>query len=62
VAPVAALAGIGLKKSPGLPVFSILGDARIMGAFIMAIFAFLLLIYCRFFRGPQDGIMWLRHH
>jgi hypothetical protein len=62
VALVAALAGIVIAKfgdvSPGI---RIIGDAFIMGAFIIAITAFLLFLKGRFFGSGQDEIMWTDH-
>jgi hypothetical protein len=59
VALVAALAGIVLERMDTVsPVFRILGSALIMGAFIIAITAFLLFLKNRFFGTGQDEIMW----
>jgi hypothetical protein len=59
VALVAALAGIVIGKfgeiSPGI---RIIGDAFIMGAFIIAITAFILFLKNRFFGTGQDEITW----
>ena len=59
VALVAALAGIVLEKTGSdSPFLGILGNALIMGAFIIAITAFLLFLKNRFFGSGQDEIMW----
>jgi F0F1-type ATP synthase assembly protein I len=59
VALVAALAGIVLERFSGtLPFMRIIGDALIMGAFIIAITAFLLFVKNRFFGTGQDEILW----
>ncbi len=57
VALVAALAGIILERlGSGTPYLMILGDALIMGAFIIAITSFLLFLRGRFF--GIDEIAW----
>ncbi len=62
VALVAALCGIIMDKFLGTtPVFRIIGDALIMGAFIIAITAFLLFLKKRFL-GSSDEIMWTSSH
>jgi hypothetical protein len=59
VALVAALAGIVLERfGSALPFVRIIGDALIMGAFVIAITAFLLFLKHRFFGTAQDEIMW----
>ena len=59
VALVAALAGILLDKfSSGLPFVRIIGEALIMGAFIIAITAFLMFMKKQFFGQGEDEIMW----
>lgn len=63
VALIAALAGIVLERFSGdLPFLRIIGDALIMGAFIIAITAFLLFVKNRFFGGGYDEIMWTSRH
>lgn len=57
VALVAALVGILLERT-GTPPFSIIGDALIMGAFIIAITALLLFLKDYFFGSGGDEIMW----
>ncbi len=58
VALVAALAGIILERAgSGTPYLMIIGDALIMGAFIIAITSFLLFLKDQFF-GRGDEIMW----
>ncbi|NMB78922.1 MAG: hypothetical protein GYA23_07475 [Methanomicrobiales archaeon] len=59
VALVAALAGILLEKfGQSVPFISILGTALIMGAFVVAITAFLLFVKKQVFGPSQDEIMW----
>jgi len=59
VALVAALAGIVIGKFGGdFPGILVLGDALIMGAFIIAITAFILFLKARFFGVGQDEITW----
>jgi hypothetical protein len=59
VALVAALVGIVLEKlGAGSPFVIILGEAFIMGAFIIAITAFLIFAKERFFGGGVDEIAW----
>jgi hypothetical protein len=59
VALVAALAGIILERmGSGTPYLVILGDALIMGAFIIAITSFLLFLKDRFLSTGGDEIMW----
>lgn len=63
VAQAAALAGIILEKSGlAFPFVRIIGDALIMGAFIIAITAFHLYAKNRFFGAPQDELMGPGHH
>ena len=52
VALIAALAGIIIQKMGNSNFFTIIGDAFIMGAFIIAIVAFLLFLKVRFI-GPN---------
>jgi hypothetical protein len=62
VALVAALTGIVLEKfGSELPFVRIIGDALIMGAFIIAMTAFILFVKNRFFGTGQDEIMWSSH-
>jgi hypothetical protein len=62
VALVAALAGIVIGKFGDIaPVFRIIGDAFIMGAFIIAITAFILFLKGRISGTGQDEIMWADH-
>jgi hypothetical protein len=62
VALAAALAGIILERSGlAFPFVRIIGDALIMGAFIIAITAFIIYAKNRFFGTPQDEIMWSSH-
>jgi hypothetical protein len=59
VALVAALGGILLDKlGSGSPFITIIGDAFIMGAFIIAITAFLIFLKGRFFGHGMDEIAW----
>ena len=59
VALVAALAGIIIERlGETIPGLRIIGDALIMGAFIIAITAFLLFMKAQFFGAGQDEIMW----
>jgi hypothetical protein len=59
VALVAALAGIIIERlGETIPGLRIIGDALIMGAFIIAITAFLLFMKAQFFSAGQDEIMW----
>lgn len=57
VALIAALVGIVLERS-GMPPFTIIGTALIMGAFIIAITAFLLFMRAWIVFGTADEIMW----
>jgi hypothetical protein len=58
VALVAALGGIVLERAGATtPYLSIIGNALIMGAFIIAITAFLLFVRDRFL-GGTDEIAW----
>ena len=62
VALVAALAGILLERlGAGTPYLMIIGDAFVMGAFIIAITAFLLFLKEQFF-GSTDAITWQSRH
>jgi hypothetical protein len=62
VALVAALAGIVIGKFGDLsPSLQIIGDAFIMGAFIIAITAFLLFLKDRLSGSGRDEIMWTDH-
>lgn len=62
VALAAALAGIVLEKAGGgSPPVTLLADALIMGAFIIAITAFLLFLKERFFGRGVDEIAWNGH-
>jgi hypothetical protein len=59
VALVAALAGILLERAgSGTPYLTIIGNALIMGAFIIAITAFLIFLKDRFLYGGADEIAW----
>ncbi len=59
VALVAALAGIILERmGSGTPYLVIIGDALVMGAFIIAITSFLLFLKDRFLSTGGDEIMW----
>lgn len=59
VALVAALGGVLLEKlGSGIPFLVIIGDALIMGAFIIAITAFLLFLKARLFGSRMDEIAW----
>jgi hypothetical protein len=59
VALVAALVGILLERMGGeAPYISIIGTALIMGAFIIAITAFLLFLKDRLLYGGTDEIAW----
>lgn len=61
VALVAALAGILLEKGgTGTPYLMLIGDALVMGAFIIAITSFLLFLKEQFF-GRADAIAWQSH-
>lgn len=56
VALVAALAGIVLERMGSGSYLQIIGDALIMGAFVIAVTAFLLFLKDRFF--GIDEIAW----
>ena len=56
VALVAALAGIIIQKMGNSNFFSIIGDAFIMGAFIIAITAFLLFLKVRVLGSSIDEL------
>lgn len=59
VALVAALAGILIGRLGEIvPGLRIIGDALIMGAFVIAITAFLLFMKAQLFGTRQDEIMW----
>jgi hypothetical protein len=61
VALVAALLGILLERyGQGTPFITLIGTALIMGAFIIAITAFLLFLKEQFF-GRSDEIAWNSH-
>ena len=58
VALVAALVGIFMERfGSGIPYLEILGDALVMGAFIIAITSFLLFLKSQLFRR-SDEIAW----
>jgi len=62
VALVAALAGILLERmGTGTPYLMLIGDAFVMGAFIIAITSFLLFLKDQFL-GRPDEIMWRSRH
>jgi hypothetical protein len=56
VALVAALAGIIIQKMGNSNFFSIIGDAFIMGAFVVAIVAFLLFLKVRVMGQSVDEL------
>jgi hypothetical protein len=56
VALIAALAGIIFQKMGNSPFFMIVGDAFIMGAFIIAITTFLLFLKGRFMGSGVDEL------
>ena len=59
VALIAALAGIIIERLfPTPPFMHIIGDALIMGAFIIAITAFLLFLKAQVFGPGEDEILW----
>jgi hypothetical protein len=58
VALIAALAGIILERvGAGTPYLMLIGDALVMGAFIIAITSLLLFLKTQFL-GAGDEIMW----
>ena len=63
VALVAALGGIVLERTAGsIPFFRIIGDALIMGAFIIAATSFLLFMKRQLTGTNDDELMWAGQH
>lgn len=59
VALVAALAGIVIERFfSSIPFLLIIGDALIMGAFIIAVTAFLLFLKAQVLGSGEDEILW----
>ncbi|MDP3564456.1 MAG: hypothetical protein Q8R70_08200 [Methanoregula sp.] len=56
VALIAVLAGIIIQKMGNSNFFTIIGDAFIMGAFVIAVAAFLLFLKARFMGTGMDEL------
>ena len=63
VALVAALGGIAIERTAGsIPFLRIIGDALIMGAFIIAATSFLLFMKKQITGTSDDELMWRGQH